>query len=235
MHNNTKTHIFSHFNRFLAPPHPTWQSKTSRNRVHNFLYNEQFRSPGGIRLNIGSGSKRFDPKTFNLDLFAGRDVDIQGDALHLPVKTESVESIVCAGVLEHLSDPHQALSEIHRVLKLGGKIFIETPFMQTVHASPEDFYRWTPDGLRQIMRAFEVKEIEVVAGPASALAWQFQETMAMLFSMHNEVLYKIGLRTFGWLAVPISWLDVFLERNPMAWHAASGFALLAEKRMKEKG
>ncbi len=107
--------------------------------------------------------------------------------------------------------------------------------MQTVHASPEDFYRWTPDGLRQIMCAFEAIKIEVVAGPASALAWQFQETMAMLFSMNNEVLYKIGLRVFGWLAVPISWLDVLLERNPMAWQAASGFALLAEKRMKEKG
>ncbi len=142
---------------------------------------------------------------------------------------------MCTGVLEHVADPRKALSEIYRVLKFGGRIFIETPFMQTVHASPEDFYRWTPDGLRQIMCAFEVIVIEVVAGPASALAWQFQETMAMLFSMNNEVLYKIGLRVFGWLAVPISWLDVLLERNPMAWQAASGFALLAEKRMKEKG
>ena len=221
--------------KWLAPTHPTWQSKASINRVHKFLYNEQLRSPGGIRLNIGSGSKRFDPKPFNLDLFSGQDVDIKGDALHLPVKTESVESIVCTGVLEHVADPRKALSEIYRVLKFGGRIFIETPFMQTVHASPEDFYRWTPDGLRQIMCAFEVIVIEVVAGPASALAWQFQETMAMLFSMNNEVLYKIGLRVFGWLAVPISWLDVLLERNPMAWQAASGFALLAEKRMKEKG
>jgi len=219
----------------LLPPHPTWQSKVSKNRVHKFIYNENLRSTSGIRLNIGSGSKRFDQKTFNLDLFAGEEIDIQGNAIHLPVKTESVESIVCTGVLEHVSDPHQALSEIYRVLRFGGRIFIETPFMQTVHASPEDFYRWTPDGLRQIMCAFEVTEIEVVAGPASALAWQFQETMAMLFSMNNEVLYKIGLRVFGWMAVPISWLDVFLENNPMAWHAASGFALLAEKRMKQKG
>lgn len=85
------------------------------------------------------------------------------------------------------------------------------------------------------MRAFEVTEIEVVAGPASALARQFQETMAMLFSMNNEVLYKIGLRIFGCMAVPVSWLDVMLEKNSWGWHAASGFSLLAAKPMKPEG
>ena len=69
----------------------------------------------------------------------------------------------------------------------------------------------------------------MAAGPASALAWQFQETMAMLFSFNSEVVYKIGLRIFGWLAIPISWLDMLLEKNPMAWHAASGYALVAVK------
>lgn len=227
--------FINNFRNRLVPPHPTWQSKVSRNRVHQFLYHENLRLSGGIRLNIGSGSKRFDPKTFNLDLFAAEEVDIQGDALHLPVKDESLDTVVCTGVIEHVSNPYQAVAEIYRVLKAGGRIFLETPFMQAVHASPKDYYRWTPDGLRQIMCAFEVIEIEVVAGPASALAWQFQETMAMLFSMNNEVLYKIGLRFFGWLAVPISWLDVILEKNSWGWHAASGFALLAEKRMKQEG
>jgi len=79
------------------------------------------------------------------------------------------------------------------------------------------------------MCAFDVKSVNVVAGPASALAWQFQETMAMLFSFNSEVLYKIGLRIFGWLAVPLSWLDILLEKNPMAWRAASGYALVALK------
>ena len=80
------------------------------------------------------------------------------------------------------------------------------------------------------MSAFEVKKVDVVAGPASALAWQFQETMAMLLSFNSEVLYKIGLRIFGWMAIPISWLDMLLEKNPMAWRAASGYALVAVKK-----
>ena len=52
----------------------------------------------------------------------------------------------------------------------------------------------------------------------------------MLFSFHNELLYKLGLRLFGWLAIPVSWLDILLERNPLALHAASGYARVAVKR-----
>lgn len=155
--------------------------------------------------------------------------------MRLPLKTASVESIVCTGVLEHIADPHKALWEMYRVLRFGGKIFIEIPFMQTAHASPQDFYRWTPDGLRQMLSAFEIAEIEIVAGPGTALAWQFQATMAMLFSMNKEIPYKIGLRVFGWMAIPISWLDVILEQNHWAWSAASGFSLSAVKPMKQGG
>lgn len=136
---------------------------------------------------------------------------------------------MCTGVLEHVSDPNKALKEIYKTLKFGGRVFFETSFMQTMHAAPNDFYRWTPEGLRKLMCEFDIKKILVVAGPASALAWQLQETLAMLFSFNNIILYKIGLRIFGWLAIPISWLDMLLEKNPMAWRAASGYAVVAVK------
>jgi SAM-dependent methyltransferase len=224
--------ILNRFSKLLSPPHPTWQSKESRNRVSKFLKNEEIKSPGGFRLNIGCGDQRLAFETFNLDLFAGPGVEIQGDLLRLPIKDESVDTIICTGVIEHVRDPDLALKEIYRALKFGGCAFIETPFMQTHHASPEDFYRWTPDGLRQLLRNFKLETFHVTAGPGSAFAWQFQETLAMLFSFNNEVLYKIGLRIFGWLAIPISWLDMLLEKNPMAWRAASGYALVAVKHSR---
>ena len=221
--------ISNRLRKLLSPPHPTWQSRRSRNRVMRFLGEEQVRSPAGSRINIGSGSRRFSTKMLNLDLLEGKDVDVQGDLLHLPIKDESVDTIVCTGVLEHVSDPPQAVGEIYRILKYGARVLVETPFIQTVHASPKDFSRWTPDGLRQLLYVFNILEFHIVAGPASGLAWQFQETMAMLFSLNSKVLYKIGLRVFGWLAIPVSWLDILLEKNKMAWHAASGFALVAVK------
>ena len=215
--------------QIITPPHPTYQSRESRNRVFKFLSEEKKRSPHGLRLNLGSANRRYNLKMINLDLFKGEEVDIQGDLLDLPFSDEVADTILCKGVLEHVSEPSKALKEIHRVLKFGGRVFFETPFMQTIHAAPYDFFRWSPQGLKKLLHEFDIKKIEIVAGPASAMAWQFQEAMAILFSFKSKLFYKIGLRFFGWLAIPISWLDILLEKNPMAWRAASGYALIAAK------
>ncbi len=214
---------------WLAPPHPTWQSAASRSRAARFLSEEAARVPKGVRINIGSASRRFAVRTFNLDLLPGEEVDVRGDLLRLPIKDASVDTLVCTGVLEHIRDPAAAVRELERIMKPGARLFVETPFIQTVHAAPEDYTRWTSHGLRQLLRGFQLEDCQVVAGPASALAWQLQETLAMLFSLGSRLLYRVGLRVFGWLAVPLSWLDIVLERHPMAWHAASGFALIAVK------
>jgi SAM-dependent methyltransferase len=221
---------FSTLHHLRTPPHPTWQSKVSKRRVHQFLSDEYSRSPNGPRLNLGAGSKRYDIHTFNLDLSPDADVDIQGDLLSLPIKNDVIETIVCTGVLEHVHDASGASKEIYRVLKHGGRVFLETPFMQTVHMSPGDYYRWTPDAIRLLLHDFHVIEINVVAGPASALAWMMQETLSMLFSLRSTLLYKVGLRVFGWLSIPISWFDMILEHHPMAWRAASGYSITAVKQ-----
>jgi SAM-dependent methyltransferase len=156
--------------------------------VQRFLRDEQIRMPDGLKLNVGSASRRFDIRTVNLDLIMGREVDLQADLMNLPLKNESVGSIICTGVLEHVADPHCAAREMVRVLQPGGRLFVEVPFMQTLHASPRDFSRWTPDGLRQLLRPLRILELHVVAGPASALAWMFQETMALFFSFGNELV-----------------------------------------------
>ena len=227
-----KLKFFNKFKIFFTFSHPTWQSKESHNRVIRFLDDEASRCPAGLRLNVGSGSQRFKIRTINMDLSIGQQVDIAGNLLDLPFGNECVDTIICTGVLEHVTDPQRAVEGIYRVLKPGGKVYIETPFMQTFHASPRDFYRWTPDGIKRLLMLFGIVELNVVAGPASALAWQFQEVMAMLFSLNNETLYKAGLRFFGWMAMPLSWLDCILEKNRWAWHAASGLSIIAEKKRK---
>jgi SAM-dependent methyltransferase len=44
-----------------------------------------------------------------------------------PVENESVDLCICQAVIEHISDPEHFFSELHRVLKKGGYLCINTP------------------------------------------------------------------------------------------------------------
>ena len=57
--------------------------------------------------------------------FAGKEADvlfIQGDALKLPLKTDSVDYVFTIGVLHHTPSPANGVREAHRVLKRGGSL-----------------------------------------------------------------------------------------------------------------
>ena len=55
-----------------------------------------------------------------------------GDATALRFEDNTFDAIICSEVLEHLPDYHAALTEMHRVLKPGGRLCVSVP-----HAWPE--------------------------------------------------------------------------------------------------
>jgi SAM-dependent methyltransferase len=50
------------------------------------------------------------------------------DLTKLDVADESVDLLICFHVLEHIENDADAMAEIHRVLRIGGKALIQTPF-----------------------------------------------------------------------------------------------------------
>jgi SAM-dependent methyltransferase len=62
-----------------------------------------------------------------------------GEAERLALHDESVEAVIATLVLCSVSDPEQALSEIHRVLRPGGRLF----FAEHVGAPPGTWLRRT--------------------------------------------------------------------------------------------
>ena len=52
---------------------------------------------------------------------------IEGSAYSLPFDNDSFDLIVCSEVLEHLHEYNDAIKEIHRVLKPGGKFYASVP------------------------------------------------------------------------------------------------------------
>lgn len=80
--------------------------------------------------------------------------DLYADAQSLPLADNSIDHALLLDVLEHIPRPELCLAELNRVLKSGGSLTIQVPFLYPVHDAPLDFHRWTRFGLRQCAAQF---------------------------------------------------------------------------------
>ena len=63
-------------------------------------------------------------------------LDIVSDITSIPVSDNTFDVIMCIEVFEHLPNPIDALVELNRVLKPGGKLILTAPFASLTHYSP---------------------------------------------------------------------------------------------------
>ena len=102
-----------------------------------------------------------------LDKVPDYNPDMVGDIQKLPFKDNSIESILCLDVLEHVEEPWTACRELYRVLNPGGYLLVRVPFIFYYHPEKgyyEDFYRFTPEGLKYLLKDFKKVEITNIRG-----------------------------------------------------------------------
>jgi len=102
----------------------------------------------------------FPGKTYvGCDIQDGPNVDQIEDIHQLSFGDESVGTVVCVEVLEHVADPIRAVQEIHRVLRPGGVAVLTSVMFMPIHAHPWDFWRFTPEGFAKILEPFETSVV----------------------------------------------------------------------------
>ncbi len=57
---------------------------------------------------------------------------VVGDALRLPFQNSSFDAVVASEVLEHLTNPADAVREMYRVLRADGKLIATTPYNEKI-------------------------------------------------------------------------------------------------------
>lgn len=87
---------------------------------------------------------------------------VVGDAHLLPFADATMDGVLMVSVLEHLCDPIRAVDQVWRVLKPGGVFFSYAPFYHPYHGSPRDYFRFTLEGYRYLLRDFS--ETQFVSG-----------------------------------------------------------------------
>jgi SAM-dependent methyltransferase len=166
-----------------------------------------------------------DLRIIAFDIYASANTDFVADAHSIPLRDEVIDAVWIQAVLEHVLSPHQVAEEIGRVLRPGGLLYAETPFLQPVHEGAYDFTRFTESGHRWLFRRFETIDSGVVSGPGTTLFQMLRYVAGAL--LRNRKLGSLA-------ALPFFWLRFFDRLVPRA-HAsdlASGVYFLGRKAEK---
>ncbi|MDH3324464.1 MAG: class I SAM-dependent methyltransferase [Candidatus Peregrinibacteria bacterium] len=59
--------------------------------------------------------------------FKPKNIYLKADVQNMPFEDNLFDKVIFTHVLEHVDNPEKAISEIRRVLKAGGKLFLEVP------------------------------------------------------------------------------------------------------------
>lgn len=174
---------------FLAPDVPMSQMVSHRKWL-NYL-GEIGNKPGMRILEIGSrevtaesrARKVFsDAEYVGFDFYPAPNVDVVGDAHKLSSyfrEEEKFDVIYSAACFEHFAMPWLVATEISRLLRVGGIVFIETHFSFSSHERPWHFFQFSDMALRALFSkalGFECIEAGMsnpIIGRFSALADQY--------------------------------------------------------------
>jgi SAM-dependent methyltransferase len=93
-------------------------------------------------------------------------LDIRGDLENLPIASSTIDAAISIVVLEHVREPQEAMREIARVLRPGGRFLIVVPNQWEVHQAPHDYFRFTRYGLEHLLvkSGLRIQKLEPIGG-----------------------------------------------------------------------
>lgn len=154
-------------------------------------------------LNVGAGYRKTPKRYYNQDnvinteIFPYPTTDVVCNGDNLPFKDNSFDVVLSLAVLEHVPNPWVHAEELIRVLKPGGIIYADVPFLQPYHGYPYHYFNMTTAGLRSL---FE-KNIQVVkhsvetwSKPIFSLTWILQRYCEFLDEPTRNIFQNLTVR-----------------------------------------
>jgi SAM-dependent methyltransferase len=213
--------------RFVSTVYATHnRSPQIREAVHRCL--NQIGS-GGRGLDVGAGSSQLHPALITVDLVPGPAIDVCASAERLPFPDGTFDVVVSQELLEHVRDPFRAMQEMRRVLKEGGVVYCQVPFIIGYHPGPTDFWRFTRQGIRELVEraGLECHQVTTAVGAGTGFYRIAVEFLAVLASRFAGSLYLPAKGAFALILYPLKWLDSFLSKSPQGDRIPGGYLIIA--------
>lgn len=119
-----------------------------------------------------------------------------GDATKLDLQDNSIDIITSFETIEHLSDPEKCLSELKRVLRPDGLVFISTP-NRTLSQEKNPFHTKEFDRkeFASLLKGYfsEVKVFDQKNGLASVISGEGQEGTVVVNDQASEPIYFLAV------------------------------------------
>lgn len=152
--------VESVFDRFFLSPDVPMSNVASPKNWQGFLSNIG-NKPGMKILEVGSrevvaSSSREDysaAEYVGFDYYAGNNVDVVGDAHKLSSyfdKDEKFDIVYSSACFEHFAMPWIVATEMAKMLKVGGHVFVCTHFAFSSHERPWHFFHFTDMALKTL-------------------------------------------------------------------------------------
>jgi ubiquinone/menaquinone biosynthesis C-methylase UbiE len=100
-------------------------------------------------------------------------IDYVSEITNIPVPAGSFDVIICTEVLEHVPEPKEAIREMSRILRPGGRLLLTAPLGSGLHQLPYHYYGgFSPEWYKHFCEMFglHIKEITPNGGFFKLLA-----------------------------------------------------------------
>ena len=182
-------------------------------------------------LNVGCGHTRLHPRIVNIDLTRTSAVDCLADASALPFPRACFQVVVSQETVEHLPDPFAAVRQMTYVLRPGGALYLQMPFVIGYHPGPEDYWRFTGAGMQRLIEqaGLRVERVVPAVGGGTGLHRILVEFVAGAAArvLPSSYLPVKGLAAL--LFYPLKWLDSWLLKGPQKDRIAGGYLGIGRK------
>jgi SAM-dependent methyltransferase len=88
------------------------------------------------------------------------------DVAHLPFANKTLNLVRSFSMFEHTYNYKQIIDDIYRVLRPGGSLFVQVPFLLEFHGFPSDYFRFTHIALQRILQdaGFKIVDYDIEYG-----------------------------------------------------------------------